>query len=513
MKKYFRKNESGAALLFALILIAIMLGVGLTLSTIFIGKLRVSIDAKSSVGAYYAADSGIEWNLYEKRIGPEAFGNQLGIESEFEIEETAEYTRSLGTYRGTSRAIEIIEFGASPTPTPNPICPDFVLGISQYSIDETEISYLITSSVLGTIGGQSLNLAAGGNYELIKTYARGMMDRMESITFVPTNGGVICSRTLGNINIPKITVPTPTPTPIPTPTPTPTPISTPTPTPIPTPTPTPTPIPTPTPTPAPTPPPQYGWVRINSNTYPSITGNANSCGPTMQATKTCNKTGVGMIVRMYNQTVGDGIGQGWSETPQATAVGEIIGGAITYTRFVGCSSASNPNLGPGARVYECKNTGEPQPAPAPPPAYQWVRIGTQPKFEPHVPSLNFETYWCGNTDASSTVHICGAGNVGKIAIAEYKSLGFVVLADRGTYYQGYTGNIQVDRSRLKLTGFNRISCMDEDGKPPRYIVLGAGYQGWNAWQCQQSAPVAMNESSSLFARIMNILVNFFTSIF
>ncbi len=117
--KNYRKNESGVVLLFSIILISIMLGVGLTLSSIFIGKLKASIDAKSSIGAYYAADSGIEWKLYETRVATETFSTILNIGSEFEIEEGDGYIRSLGTYRGVSRAIEVIDYEeVGPTPTP-----------------------------------------------------------------------------------------------------------------------------------------------------------------------------------------------------------------------------------------------------------------------------------------------------------------------------------------------------------------------------------------------------------
>ncbi len=558
MRKYFRKNESGAALLFSIILISIMMGVGLTLSTIFVGKLRASIDAKSSVGAYYAADSGIEWNLYEKRIGPEAFGNQLGIGSEFEVEETAEYTRSLGTYRGVSRAIEVVDLEVSPTPTPPPACPGgLTFGASQDDINATEIIYLLTASVPGILDtGHSFNLAGDGTYQLFRTYTRTDVDRSESVSFLPDGVGIACA-TLG-LNIPKKDlVPTPPPaqcsdsavSPInlsethaetgttitftltsnrsglfiggPNPrtfnkqgtarletvkfvadyqslgcekniT-----LS----------------IPALVATPTPVPAPKYEWVRINSNTYPSLTAKSNGCGATMRVTKVCNRNGVGMITRMYNVTVGDGIGQGWAETPQAAAVGQGIGSNITYTRFVGCSHRSFNSVGPGTRVYECKNTGGPKPKPAPPPAYQWVRIGTQPKFQPHVPAINFEAYWCPDAGGDNTTITCSAGNVNKIAIAEYKNLGFVVLTDRGTHYQGYSGNIQADKTKLKLDGFNRTRCRNEAPATLKYMVLGAGYQGWNAWQCQKSDVVAINEPPSLFARIMDSLVNFFTSIF
>ncbi len=555
MRKYFRKNESGAALLFSIILISIMMGVGLTLSTIFVGKLRASIDAKSSVGAYYAADSGIEWNLYEKRIGPEAFGNRLGIGSEFEVEETAEYTRSLGTYRGVSRAIEVIDFEVSPTPTPPPSCPDgLTFGASQDDINATEIIYLLTASIPGILDtGHSFNLAGNGTYQLLRTYTRTDIDRSESVSFIPDGVGIACA-TLG-LNIPKKDlVPTPPPaqcgdsavSPInlgETHTETGTTITF-----------TLTSnrsglfiggnprvfnkqgtarietvkfvadyqslgceknitlsvsalVATPTPTPAPLP-PKYEWVSIPTNTYPSLIAYTNWCGEVMRQTKTCSKMGLGMVVRMYNPAVGDGLGQGWNETPQAAAVGQGIGGSITYTRFVGCSHRSFNSAGPGLRVYECKNTGGPEPAPAPPPAYRWVKIGSQPKLQPHVPAVDFRAYACPSGRNTAATITCNTSIVNKIAIAEYKAV-YVVVADRGSYYQGSGGSLSGDGANLTLTGRDQSSC----GAGLQYIPLGAGNQGWTAWQCQKSATVAMNESPSLFARIMDSLVNFFTSIF
>jgi hypothetical protein len=355
----------------------------------------------------------------------------------------------------------------TPTPTPPPGCGDSAVSPINLSETHTETGTTITFTLTSNRTGVFL----GGNSRVFNKQATARVETVKFVADYQSLGGE------KNITLSVSAL-----------------------------------VATPTPTPAPLP-PKYEWVRINSNTYPSITAKNNGCGATMRVTKVCNRNGVGMITRMYNVTVGDGLGQGWAETPQAAAPGQTIGGNITYTRFVGCSHPGSSSAGTGTRVYECKNTGGPEPAPAPPPAYQWVRIGTQPKFQPHVPAINFEAYWCPDAGGDSAVITCSAGNVNKIAIAEYKNLGFVVVTDRGTHYQGYSGNIQADKTKLKLNGFNRTRCRNEAPATLKYMVLGAGYQNWNAWQCQKSAPIAMNESPSLFARIMDSLVNFFTSIF
>jgi len=537
MRKYFRKNESGAALLFAIILITIMLGVGLTLSTIFIGKLRASVDAKSSIGAYYAADSGIEWKLYEKRVGPEAFGNQLGIGSEFEIDDPPEYMRSLGTYRGVSRAIEVVDLEVEPTPTPPPTCPPgglTFLAQRQDPMRNTEADFLFQASVDGTLDtGHDLIFAGSGFYETLRTYTRQDSDYSVSIGFIPDDsGGIECARI--SITIPVKDVPPPLCSDI-------EPITL-----------------SETHTETDTtitftftsnrsgiflngnprtftkqatarletvtfvadyqslgctknitlsipveilPAPNYEWVRINSNTYPGLTAKNNGCGATMRQTKTCAKNGVGMVTRMYNVTVGDGTGQGWSETPQAAIVGQGIGSNITYTRFVNCTHKGGASAGPGTRVYECKNTGGPEPAPAPPPAYQWVLVRTQPAFQPHVPSISLRTC-SGGSNTSMTV-ICNASIVNKIAVAEIKSTAAVVVVDRGSYYQGRGGNISADKTTITITGPTCASA-------PQYRFLGAGNQSWYIWQCQESSAIAMNDQNdSILARLWGAIINLF----
>lgn len=62
------KLDSGVAVILAVLLMGIFLSIALTLSAIFIPKIRTASDAKRSVGALFAAESGIEWCLYVNRV-------------------------------------------------------------------------------------------------------------------------------------------------------------------------------------------------------------------------------------------------------------------------------------------------------------------------------------------------------------------------------------------------------------------------------------------------------------
>lgn len=235
--------------------------------------------------------------------------------------------------------------------------------------------------------------------------------------------------------------------------------------------------------------PKYEWVQIDSNTYPGITANNNNCsawGGIIQSSHTCSRNHEGMVVRMYGvQQVGDRIGQGWSENLNANK------NIITYSRWEDCQRAGTVNAGPGHRVYECKNVGDPEPAPTPPPDYRWVKIGGASAFRPDMrgpySSINLKAYWPCDTNTTMTI-TCDASNKDKIAVAEYKATGFIVAADRGTFFQGHAGAVQSDPSLLNLTGFNEASC---GGAPTTAFRIGAGYQSWEAWQCQAAEVVVV----------------------
>lgn len=63
------KKNSGIAVLFAILVLGIILSTTLALSVIFIPKIRLSFDVKNSPSAIHAADTGVEWCLYNFRKG------------------------------------------------------------------------------------------------------------------------------------------------------------------------------------------------------------------------------------------------------------------------------------------------------------------------------------------------------------------------------------------------------------------------------------------------------------
>ncbi|PIR41257.1 MAG: hypothetical protein COV31_02530 [Candidatus Yanofskybacteria bacterium CG10_big_fil_rev_8_21_14_0_10_46_23] len=68
MKKDNR--QSGIALLLSLLFLGVILSIAFGLSAVFIPKIRLSVDARNSPTALFAADSGLEWCLYISEKGP-----------------------------------------------------------------------------------------------------------------------------------------------------------------------------------------------------------------------------------------------------------------------------------------------------------------------------------------------------------------------------------------------------------------------------------------------------------
>lgn len=64
------KKEKGVIIIFTAIILGILLSVSLALAAIFNPKIRLTTEIKNSVGAFYAAESGLEWCLYNNQIAP-----------------------------------------------------------------------------------------------------------------------------------------------------------------------------------------------------------------------------------------------------------------------------------------------------------------------------------------------------------------------------------------------------------------------------------------------------------
>lgn len=114
-------NQQGSVLIFSVLMLGVILTITLSLANTLLPRLRSARDAISSVGAIYAADSGLEWCLYTLRERSPAmpqpimsngatFTVTFGIlpatcaSSESPLNHT-----SIGTFRDVNRAFKISE--------------------------------------------------------------------------------------------------------------------------------------------------------------------------------------------------------------------------------------------------------------------------------------------------------------------------------------------------------------------------------------------------------------------
>jgi hypothetical protein len=123
------QSQRGSVILYAMLAMAVMLAIGLTLNALFISKLRSASQARDSIVALYAADSATELCLYESRtltsepsprlqftaLQGVAFdiinmANQQDISADCSVLSSGSFTfRATGTYRGARRTLEITQ--------------------------------------------------------------------------------------------------------------------------------------------------------------------------------------------------------------------------------------------------------------------------------------------------------------------------------------------------------------------------------------------------------------------
>jgi len=65
----FNNNQKGIALLLTVIVVPIVLSVAVLIASVVITQLKLAGDINHSTIAIYAADSGMEWQLYQIRNG------------------------------------------------------------------------------------------------------------------------------------------------------------------------------------------------------------------------------------------------------------------------------------------------------------------------------------------------------------------------------------------------------------------------------------------------------------
>ncbi|OGF61994.1 hypothetical protein A2662_03040 [Candidatus Giovannonibacteria bacterium RIFCSPHIGHO2_01_FULL_45_33] len=108
------RGQKGVILFLAVIIMAILLSIGLGISVILIGQIRMVRDIGNSVIAFYAADTGIEKALLNRGNPIPVFGT-LGNAANYTVEVFGSGSdclgdnyclRSVGSFQGVSRAIE-----------------------------------------------------------------------------------------------------------------------------------------------------------------------------------------------------------------------------------------------------------------------------------------------------------------------------------------------------------------------------------------------------------------------
>lgn len=107
-----RKNfyQQGIAIVTSILLVGVILAIVFALSAVFIPKIHNAGETKNSVGAAYAAETGLEWCLYENRIGPTTSPKMDLPGATFSVNPADCSTspiRAVGAYRGVTRAFEI----------------------------------------------------------------------------------------------------------------------------------------------------------------------------------------------------------------------------------------------------------------------------------------------------------------------------------------------------------------------------------------------------------------------
>ncbi len=107
----FNNNQRGIALLLTVIIISVVILIATFIANIVITQLKLAGDINDSVAAIYAADSGVEWQLYQIRYGvsiPTPIMSNGAIVSVTLTGTFPNFTiKSLGSYRTVKRQFEV----------------------------------------------------------------------------------------------------------------------------------------------------------------------------------------------------------------------------------------------------------------------------------------------------------------------------------------------------------------------------------------------------------------------
>lgn len=109
--KTTNKNQSGIALLLTVVILSIVTLIAVLIADIVIIQLKLAKDIGDSQAAIYAADSGVEWQLYQIRKGVSVASpvmlNGATIETTVTGAAPNFNIKSLGSYQSVKRQFEV----------------------------------------------------------------------------------------------------------------------------------------------------------------------------------------------------------------------------------------------------------------------------------------------------------------------------------------------------------------------------------------------------------------------
>jgi len=107
IKKFYSQKYSGQIFLMSILLLGAIFAAALILSISFIKDLRLAIETTASVKAFYAADSAMEWQLYNAFKEPDINQPTMSNETFFEYRRDGNVIKTIGVAGRVRRGIEI----------------------------------------------------------------------------------------------------------------------------------------------------------------------------------------------------------------------------------------------------------------------------------------------------------------------------------------------------------------------------------------------------------------------
>lgn len=113
-----KNNQRGISLLLTILIMAAIFSIAIAVSILSLGEIKISRESTRSLTAYYAAESGVEWAMYEDRVigkYPQTYSSgRICLDPDDEICYSVDASgtspsrkiKSDGSYKTTVRSIE-----------------------------------------------------------------------------------------------------------------------------------------------------------------------------------------------------------------------------------------------------------------------------------------------------------------------------------------------------------------------------------------------------------------------